>query len=325
MKYYIVLILMIMTAVVIVFGVSSSSSYAQISFEVLHAKKPVTLGAPKHMKASDGIDLAYFEKRPAQKPIAQLIFLHGGGAYSEAGYENIASGLAEKYAVAVYLLDLRGHGRSGGPRGDAPTVEQVWSDVKMMVGMVRNQHPDIPLYLGGHSSGAGLVLNYAVWNPKTPVDGYFLIAPQLGYKSKTARPDLKVSFATPRIWVFVLSAMTGGHCFAHTPAVKFNYPETVLNEKPLMLTFYTRNMALAVTPDNPQEQFAKIDRRFGLFIGEHDDLFLPDKVLQFAGYADKNIKARSVSKIIPGEKHLSILMGADEWIGKTILDWQKQK
>ena len=317
------ILISVMMAAVISCGCLPECAQAQMSFESLQKGKMVPLGAPQYMKASDGIDLAYFVKHSAQKPIAALIFLHGGGAYSEAGYENLASGLSEKYATTVYLMDVRGHGRSGGPRGDAPTIEQVWDDIKVMVETVQMHHPGVPLYLGGHSSGAGLVLNYVTWNKKTPVDGYFMIAPQLGYKSETARPDLKTSFATPRLRVFTLSALTGGKLFAHTPAVDLHYPASVLKEKPLMLTYYTRTMSLAITPDHPQEQFAKIDKRFGLFIGEQDDLFVPEKVIRYADYAAPEIKAGSFSTMVPGEKHLSILLAADDLIGKSILKWQK--
>jgi hypothetical protein len=47
-------------------------------------------------------------------------------------------------------------------------------------------------------------------------------------------------------------------------------------------------------------------------------------VLQFANYADSSIQKNSVSKIIENENHLSILMMADDLIGKTITDWRNK-
>jgi len=295
-----------------------------ISFEAMRTKQGVLPDKPQFIKASDGIDLAYYSKTPISKPVAALIFLHGGGAYSGAGYQYLAKGLAEKYDTVVYLADLRGHGNSGGPRGDAPSVEQVWNDLSLMIAMVRKNNPGIPLYLGGHSSGGGLILNYLTWNKKADVDGYFFVSPQFGYKSETARTDSKITFAKVRTWVFVLSAISGGRLFAHTTAVYFNYPEVVLKAQPLMLKSITRNMSVAMTPDHPQEQFGKIDKPFGLFIGANDDLFVPEKVIRYAHYAANTIQAKSVHGIIGNENHLSILLKADDLIGKAITDWHKK-
>jgi len=306
---------------IILIGCEANEPSAPISFKEIHGRADTDAGKSRFLKASDGIDLAYYVTLPPGKPAAAVIFLHGGGAYSEAGYQQLAAGLNGKYETAVYLCDLRGHGRSGGPRGDAPSVEQVWNDLNLFIATVRKSHPGIPLYLGGHSSGAGLILNYIAWNWKADVNGYFFIAPQFGYKSDTERTDSKTSFAKPRTWVFVLSAMSGGHLFAHTRAVDFNYPAAVLAAKPLMLKSISRNMALAMTPDKPEEQFGQIKRPFGLFIGAADDLFVPEKVRRFAGYAEGTARGQSVSQIVPKENHLSILLVADELIGKTIQNW----
>jgi pimeloyl-ACP methyl ester carboxylesterase len=323
-KSLIFIFLLIFLATVFIISCKAKDQSAPISFDRIQNKQEVMLDKPQFIKASDGINLAYYTKVPKVKPVATLIFLHGGGAYSGAGYQYLAKGLSEKYNTAVYLLDLRGHGNSGGPRGDAPSVEQVWNDLNLMISTVRKNNPGIPLYLGGHSSGGGLIVNYLTWNKKTGVDGYFFISPQFGYKSETARTDSKISFAKARTWVFVLSAISGNRLLGNTTAVYFNYPEAVLTAKPLMLKSITRNMSVSITPDHPQEQFGKIDKRFGLFIGSEDDLFVPEMVLQFANYADSSIQKNSVSKIIENENHLSILMMADDLIGKTITDWRNK-
>ncbi len=322
--YFIFIFFLMFLVMCFIMNCKSKDQSTPISFEGMQNKQEVILDKPQFIKASDGIDLAYYAKFPKSKPVAALIFLHGGGAYSGAGYQHLAHGLSEKYHTAVYLFDLRGHGNSGGPRGDTPSVEQVWNDLTLMIATVRKNNPGIPLYLAGHSSGGGLILNYLTWDKKADVDGYFFISPQFGYKSETARTDSKTSFAKARTWVFVLSAISGGRLLGNTTAVYFNYPEAVLKALPLMLKSITRNMSVSMTPDNPQEQFGKIDKRFGLFIGANDDLFAPEKVIQYVHYAANTIQAKSVNKIIENENHLSILLTADDLIGKTIMDWHKR-
>ncbi len=306
-------------------GCKSKDQSVPISFEEIQKGPKVFPDKPQFLKASDGIDLAYYTKIPPAKPLAALIFIHGGGAYSGAGYQHLAQGLSEKYQTSVYLVDLRGHGNSGGPRGDAPSVEQVWKDLNLFITTVRRNNPGIPVFLGGHSSGGGLLLNYSVWNKREGVDGYFFVSPQFGYKSDTARENAKDSFVSVKKWVFILSAISGGRFLGNTQAVYFNYPEEVRAAQPLLLKSITRNMSLSMTPDNPQEQFKKIDKPFGLFIGANDDLFSPGKVIKYATYAESAIQKKSVSQIIEEENHLSILLIADEWIGKTILSWQKER
>ena len=317
------LFLLILLIAVFMVRCKSKDQATPISFKELQNGQEVFLDKPQFLKASDGIDLAYYTKFPQTKPVAALIVIHGGGAYSGAGYQYLAKGLSEKYQTSVYLVDLRGHGHSGGPRGDTPSVEQVWTDLSLFIATVRKNNPGIPLYLGGHSSGGGLILNYSIWNKKEDVDGYFFVSPQFGYKSDTDRENAKNSFVSVKKWVFIISAISGGHILGNTQAVFFNYPEKIRQTQPLLLKSITRNMSLSMTPDNPQEQFKKIDKPFGLFIGANDDLFVPEKVIKYATYADSAIQKKSVNKIIEKENHLSILLTADEWIGKTILSWQK--
>jgi acylglycerol lipase len=322
-KIYLVLIPVVMSFIsVFIFSCKSKDTSTPLSFNELQIKPSTLLDKPQFIKASDGIDLAYYTKIVRSKPVAVLIFLHGGGAYSGAVYQNLAEGLKTKYNVSVYLSDIRGHGNSGGPRGDSLSVEQVWEDLKLLINYVKERNPGIPLYLGGHSSGSGLILNYLTWDKKANVDGYFFVSPQFGYRSATARENIKSPFTTVRYWVFILSAISEGRLFGHTTAVYFNYPEKIVALQPLMLKSITRNMSVSMTPHNPQEQFRKIDKPFGLFVGEKDELFVPEKIVKYFDYSDKKIQVKSVSKIMENENHLSILLSVDELIGKAIINWR---
>ncbi|CAL8900572.1 hypothetical protein BPJM79_30262 [Bacillus pumilus] len=141
-----------------------------------------------------------------KKNVANVILIHGGGAHSLAGYEHIADTLQHDFHVNTFLIDLRGHGQSEGKKGDTPSVTDVWHDISQFVDTVKQQHKGA-VYLCGHSSGAGLLLNYLSWPKKREVDGYFFIAPEFGYQSGTSSPN-QIPFATVQVWKFVLSAMT---------------------------------------------------------------------------------------------------------------------
>lgn len=62
---------------------------------------------------------------------------------------------------AFYACDLRGHGRSEGPRGHIDRFDDYVEDVHAFCAWVRRREPDTPLFLMGHSLGSLIVARYA--------------------------------------------------------------------------------------------------------------------------------------------------------------------
>jgi acylglycerol lipase len=291
-------------------------SAASFSFQELREAHKVELASAEFLTASDGVTLAYRRYSP-MNPRAVLLFYHGGGAHSGAGYQFLGHGLQTEYGIAVTMPDIRGHGASGGPRGDAPTPQQVWDDITTFIEYIRAAYPQLPLFLGGHSSGAALALNYASQIDHEPVAGYVFLSPQLGSRAHIDRPSLAAPFATVDGAAFAANAMSG-MTHGHDYAVKFNYPAAALTADPGLVAAITVNMSNALMPAAPDRQFAALDRPFGLWIGGEDELFLPDKVLAFADLA-ASVKAESEASVIPDAKHLSILVKAHETIGPWLI------
>jgi pimeloyl-ACP methyl ester carboxylesterase len=284
-----------------------------ISYTELASAAKTDLGVPNFIKSSDGVNIAYYSKAPKSNLAGVLLFIHGGGAHSGAGYQHLANGLSAKHNFQVYLMDLRGHGNSEGPRGDAPSREQVWDELKILIDHIKTIHKDIPIYLGGHSSGCGLILNYLSWKMKSPVDGYIFISPYFGYKSKTEKKN-NDSFTKVRLPLFVMNGITQGLMFGRSPAVFFGYGDELLKNDPLLLKYITCNMSKALTPHDPQGQFKMIDKKFCIFIGENDELFSPEKIIGYKNLASAEIKNISKAEIVKDQNHLSILLVADELI-----------
>ncbi|MDA3850886.1 MAG: alpha/beta fold hydrolase [Spirochaetaceae bacterium] len=250
---------------------------------------------------------------------SSILFLHGGGAHGLAGYQYLANQLSTNENVNVYLMDLRGHGLSQGPRGDTPSVEQVWQDVKTLMEYILEDYGEIPILLGGHSSGSGLLLNYISWKESISADGYIFISPYLGYKSSTERENNDTPFATADSSVFVSYYMSNGDEDGNTPAVFFNYSSQVLENDPLLITSITVQMSLAMTADRPKEQFKAIDKPFCLFIGEEDELLDPQGVMDYGDLPPSSIKDQSICAILPEELHLSMLLNIHEPITQYLL------
>lgn len=294
------------------------SQEAFFSLEALKNADKKELGPLKYLPASDGTSLAFRTYLPIQAK-AILIFYHGAGAHSGLSYNHIGVGLRDEFDIAVYMPDLRGHGRSDGPRGDTPSDEQVWSDISTMIEHVRTQYPNQPLFLGGHSGGAGLALNYASWDQRAAVDGYVFLAPYFGFRSETERDKSNSNdyqFSSVKVSDFVINTLSGGLFRGNAKAVKFNFPEHILKQNPEIVPFNTVNMANAVTPDSPDTQFAELTH-FGLWIGSEDEAFDPIKVTQFAK-GNSAAEARKEIKIVRNADHFSILVTAAEFIGSWI-------
>lgn len=297
-------------------------SEASFSFRELRETGNVNLAISQSLRASDGTTLSYRRYVPTDPQVA-VLFYHGGGAHSGAGYQFLGNGLRFQFNTVVYTPDIRGHGDSGGPRGDAPSPNQVWADITTYIKHIRNEYPYVPLFLGGHSSGAGLIINYASQPDHEIVNGYLFLSPQLGFRSQTDRPGLSAPFAKVDTSAFIAYAMSGGTEHGQDYAVQFNYPSEILAGDAGLVDAITVNMSVALTPSAPHDQFATLDRPFGLWIGSEDELFLPEKVLGFADLA-VSVRANSQASSIPGVKHLSILVRAHEtmgpWITKIVKD-----
>lgn len=270
------------------------------------------------IKASDDTSLAYRAYLPQQAK-AVVVFYHGAGAHSGLSYNHLGVGLRDEFDIAVYMPDLRGHGSSGGERGDAPSEEQVWADINTMVKQARRQYPNLPIFVGGHSGGAGLALNYSSWDQRSAVDGYVFLAPYFGFRSETNYDDNKkdrFEFSTVNKSDFILNAMSGGLFFGHSKAITFHFPQSVLERNPEIVTFNTVNMSNSVTPHSPDTQLSAL-QQFGLWIGKQDEAFDPQKVIKFA---EKN-SGESASKeiaIIDEENHFSIILSGAQSIGAWI-------
>jgi alpha-beta hydrolase superfamily lysophospholipase len=236
-------------------------SEAPFSFSELNAEPQIKIITPKYFKASDSINLSYYEYQTENTPDQILVFIHGGGACSCLGYQYLAETLSKKYNTKVYLFDMRGHGLSEGERGDAPTKERLWQDISDFIKFVKKDSNNNPIILGGHSSGGGLILNFATWKKREIVNGYVFVSPKLGYKSNADRyPFTDDPFAKAHIGTLILNKISNQLLNAHSIAVEMNYSQEVKSAEPLIVDKYTCTVVNAITPINPEEQFYKIDK-----------------------------------------------------------------
>jgi alpha-beta hydrolase superfamily lysophospholipase len=93
-------------------------------------------------------------------PSRAVILVHGFAEHS-GRYEELAGFFAGR-RCAVHAYDHRGHGRSEGPRGHVRSFDAFLDDLGRFVELVREEHPDVPLHLVGHSMGGLVTLAFLV-------------------------------------------------------------------------------------------------------------------------------------------------------------------
>ncbi|MCZ2820830.1 alpha/beta hydrolase [Modestobacter sp. VKM Ac-2977] len=108
----------------------------------------------------DGVDVRYRRWLPAGDVRGTLQLVHGASEHS-GRYERLAGALTGR-GLAVYAMDLRGHGRTAevtGPgRFGAAGADGVLDDVEALHRLTAEEHPGVPRVLLGHSMGSIIAL-----------------------------------------------------------------------------------------------------------------------------------------------------------------------
>lgn len=130
--------------------------------------------------------LSYRLYRQTAESEDAIVVYHGGGVNSAAGYDVLARQLAAEPTLAVCLVDIRGHGDSAGER-TVERPERIWRDVDVILAEMRLRLPLARRHLLGHSSGAGMLLNYLTRYPcEQQADSLVMLAPEGRYSRRTA-------------------------------------------------------------------------------------------------------------------------------------------
>jgi alpha-beta hydrolase superfamily lysophospholipase len=127
-------------------------------------------------KSFDGLDMYARNWAPQGLPKAVLLLVHGLGEHA-GRYDHVAATLTENGYVMLGF-DLRGHGKSGGPRGHSPSNEAFMQDIDFMIKQAAVRYPGIRLFIYGLSMGGLLVLNY-ILNRRPALAGAVVSAPGL--------------------------------------------------------------------------------------------------------------------------------------------------
>ncbi|OAY26781.1 monoacylglycerol lipase [Manihot esculenta] len=110
-----------------------------------------------------------------------LIIIHGLNEHS-GRYGQFAKQLTS-CNFGVYAMDWIGHGGSDGLHGYVPSLDHVVADTGSFLEKIKSEHPGVPCFLFGHSTGGAVVLKAATC-PRIEgmLEGIILTSPALRVK-----------------------------------------------------------------------------------------------------------------------------------------------
>ncbi|MGM0584766.1 MAG: alpha/beta fold hydrolase [Pseudomonadota bacterium] len=121
---------------------------------------------------------------------ALLLALHGYGDYSPTTFAQAADGWAAR-GITTWAYDQRGFGRNPSNR-DWPGAGALIEDLQAVAQAAAAQHPDLPLFVLGHSMGGGVALAAAGEGRLPRAEGLVLLAPAV-WGGDTLNPLLRAS------------------------------------------------------------------------------------------------------------------------------------
>ena len=168
----------------------------------------------------DAVTIYHQAWLPDGDPKAMVILLHGLAEHS-GRYTNVAKALTDA-GYAVHALDHRGHGRSDGKRTYVKSYAEYQRDILQFRRLVELRHPDLPLFVLGHSMGGNLALGH-VLDHQAGVRGMALSAPALAPGTSLSPTKIRLAKLLGKIAPGLRPEQLSADAISRDPAVVAAY------------------------------------------------------------------------------------------------------
>ena len=134
------------------------------------------------IKSGQFIDHKYrkivFKSWLVEKALAQIYIVHGFSEHID-NYQDVISLLNEN-GISCHIMNLPGHGLSEGIRGHIDDFQDYIDNLDLFFKSNPYQHPDLPVFLLGHSLGGAIVNRFCLKN-QVNINGIILTSPLFGF------------------------------------------------------------------------------------------------------------------------------------------------
>lgn len=266
--------------------------------------------------AKDDLDIYGQAWEPQANPIAVVCLVHGLGEHS-GRYVHVAETLTQAGFILL-AADLRGHGKSGGPRGHAPSSQAFLDDIDLLLREAHQRYQDLPVFLYGHSLGGLLTLFY-VLKRKPQLAGVVATSP--GLRTPLREQRLKVALAQAMGSILPAFSMPTGlqaSQLAHEPAVEQAYKtDPLVHDR---ATFAMAKDTFQAT-DWTMEHAAEFSLPLLLMQGSADQIVYPHGAQEFAG----RVKGDCTFKMWEGLAHETHNEPEKEQVLAYMVAWLESK
>ncbi|SFB32166.1 Lysophospholipase, alpha-beta hydrolase superfamily [Collimonas sp. OK607] len=193
----------------------------------------MTSGLEQQLTTEDGIPLSVTDwlPDPGAPVTGSILLMHGLGEHA-GRYAHVVR-FFNRCGLLVRSYDHRGHGRSGGPRGDVPDQTALLRDAKLVLDDLSRQqqlrYPELansaPL-LFGHSMGGLFAARFAVAG-MSPLRGLILSSPGLALRLSRVQLGLLKMMSVLAPGLAVPNGLDVNH-LSHDPAVAQAYGDDPL-------------------------------------------------------------------------------------------------
>jgi pimeloyl-ACP methyl ester carboxylesterase len=209
---------------------------------------------------------------------------------------------------------MRGHYQSGVRRGDVDYIGQYEDDIVDLIKVLRLEHHDGPITLGGHSSGGGFAIRYA--GGAQDISSYLLMSPIVP-RSPAVRGGNAGGWANlhmRRIFGLLALNLVGVSGFNGLPVVEFNKPAKFWDGTETLSYSYRLNASY-----HPRYNYADDIRALGeralVLVGANDQAIDPDALRALIATNAPHAQ----TKIMPDINHFGIF--TDPAALKAAVDW----
>ena len=262
----------------------------------------------------DGLKLYYQTwSSQASPPKAALVVLHGLKDHSSR-YTDLAARLTSR-GFHVFAFDLRGHGRSEGRRVYVRRFSDYVDDLSLFLSLARQQNPDVPVFLFGHSMG-GTISTRLVMTAAPGVRGVVLSA-------AATKPGADINPLLLRVVKF-MGAVLPRFPIMNLPNALFSRDPAVVKAMATDPYIYQKKGPARTAAEflgamqQIQKEPTKVDMPLLILHGTADRLTNPDgsrALYQNAGSKDKTLK------LYPGLYHDLVHEPEKERIMGDIQEW----
>lgn len=254
----------------------------------------------------------FFRHYPAESNLV-VILLHGIAEDGKYLFR-LAEYLSNNQIAQVYTPDVRGYGESPIRRGDVDYIGQLDDDLADLMNLIKRNHPDMRLVLGGHSIGGASVLRFSGGRYNHLVDAYLFLAPYIPNAPylRNDNENAQTSVSIPKLILLSILEIVRLRSFHHWKILSVDKPVQVRHgSETLNISF---RLIMSRIPKNYQKDIAAITEPSFVLVGEKDELFHSDKI-------ESVFKSNPVitTKIVPNHNHDGILYSLETY--KAIGEW----